>query len=158
MAMPIEHAPGSPPQLPGAEGPHKEQNWPEAGSSGTSVQLCKPAAAAGLYPDAGNPCVSHHWHLQCFMQTGPCRSIELSSAAFMSAHSKTPYITHGMDISSGGGVVRGRRMQQLEFTLMRDWFAASCAGAFLNLTVLVYALQSTTTVDLVHSRVNTPCG
>ena len=36
-------------------------------------------------------------------------------AAFMSAHSKPPYITHGMDISSGKGVVRGRRVQQLTF-------------------------------------------
>ena len=34
-------------------------------------------------------------------------------AAFMSAHSKTPYITPSMDFSSGKGVVRGRRGQQL---------------------------------------------
>ena len=38
-------------------------------------------------------------------------------AAFMSAHSKTPYITPSMDFSSGKGVVRGRRGQQLEFAL-----------------------------------------
>ena len=38
-------------------------------------------------------------------------------AAFMSANSKTPYITPGMEVSSGQGVVRGRRVQQLEFTL-----------------------------------------
>ena len=37
-------------------------------------------------------------------------------AAFMSAHSKTPYITPSMEFSSGEGVVRGRRMQQLTFT------------------------------------------
>ena len=30
-------------------------------------------------------------------------------AAFMSAHSKTPYITLSMDFSSGKGVVQGRR-------------------------------------------------
>ena len=40
-------------------------------------------------------------------------------AAFMSANSKTPYITPGMEFSSGKGVVRGRRVQQLEFTLPR---------------------------------------
>ena len=38
-------------------------------------------------------------------------------AAFMSAHSKTPYITPSMEFSSGKGVVRGRRGQQLTFTL-----------------------------------------
>ena len=38
-------------------------------------------------------------------------------AAFMSANSKTPYITPSMEFSSGKGVVRGRRVQQLEFTL-----------------------------------------
>ena len=38
-------------------------------------------------------------------------------AAFMSAHSKTPYITPSMDFSSGKGVVRGRRGQQAGFTL-----------------------------------------
>ena len=35
----------------------------------------------------------------------------------MSAHSKTPYITPSMIFSSRSGVVRGRRAQQLEFTL-----------------------------------------
>ena len=30
-------------------------------------------------------------------------------AAFMSAHSKTPYITPSMDVSSGKGAGRGRR-------------------------------------------------
>ena len=39
-------------------------------------------------------------------------------AAFMSAHSKTPYITPSMEFSSGEGVVRGRRVQQLTFTLI----------------------------------------
>ena len=39
-------------------------------------------------------------------------------AAFMSANSKTPYITPSMEFSSGKGVVRGRRVQQLEFTLL----------------------------------------
>ena len=39
-------------------------------------------------------------------------------AAFMSAHSKTPYITPSMDFSSGKGVVRGRRGQQLEFAVV----------------------------------------
>ena len=34
-----------------------------------------------------------------------------------SAHSKTPHITHSMDFSSGKGVVRVRRGQQLEFAL-----------------------------------------
>ena len=38
-------------------------------------------------------------------------------AAFMSAHSETPYITPSMELSSGEGVVRGRRVQQLAFTL-----------------------------------------
>ena len=38
-------------------------------------------------------------------------------AAFMSAHSKTPYITPSMDFSSGNGVVRGRSGQQLEFAV-----------------------------------------
>ena len=38
-------------------------------------------------------------------------------AAFMSAHSKTPYITPNMDFSSGKGVVPGRRGQQLEFAV-----------------------------------------
>ena len=38
-------------------------------------------------------------------------------AAFMSAHSKTPYITPGTEFSSGKGAVRGRRGQQLAFTL-----------------------------------------
>ena len=32
-------------------------------------------------------------------------------AAFMSAHSKTPYVNPSMDFSSGKGVVRGRRGQ-----------------------------------------------
>ena len=36
-------------------------------------------------------------------------------AALMSAHSTTPYITPSMGFSSGGGVVRGRRMQQQTF-------------------------------------------
>ena len=36
----------------------------------------------------------------------------------MSAHNKTPYITPSMEFSSGEGVVRGRRMQQLTFTLV----------------------------------------
>ena len=36
-------------------------------------------------------------------------------AAFMSAHSKPPYITPGMEFSSEKGVVRGRRVQQLAF-------------------------------------------
>ena len=44
-------------------------------------------------------------------------------AAFMSAHSKTPYITPSMDFSSGKGVVRGRGGQQLGFAL-RDHAAA----------------------------------
>ena len=39
-------------------------------------------------------------------------------AAFMSAHSKTPYITPSMDFSSGKGVVRGRTGQQLGFALL----------------------------------------
>ena len=38
-------------------------------------------------------------------------------AVFMSAHSKTPYITPSMDFYSGKGVVRGRRGQQLEDAL-----------------------------------------
>ena len=38
-------------------------------------------------------------------------------AVFMSAHSKTPYITPSMNFYSGKGVVRGRRVQQLEFAL-----------------------------------------
>ena len=33
----------------------------------------------------------------------------------MSAHSKTPYITPSMDVSSGKGVVRGRKEKPLEF-------------------------------------------
>ena len=41
-------------------------------------------------------------------------------AAFMSAHSKTPYITPSMDFSSGKGVAWGRRGQQLEFALALD--------------------------------------
>ena len=41
-------------------------------------------------------------------------------AAFMSAHSKTPYINPSMEFSSGEGVIRGRRVQQLTFTLRRD--------------------------------------
>ena len=54
-------------------------------------------------------------------------------AAFMSAHSKTLYITPGMDISPGEGVVRGRRAQQLAFTLLllqlREHAAAAAAEA-----------------------------
>ena len=38
-------------------------------------------------------------------------------AAFISANSKTPYITPSMDCSSGNGVVRGSKGQQLEFAL-----------------------------------------
>ena len=38
-------------------------------------------------------------------------------AVFMSAHSKTPYITPSMDFYSGKGVVRGRKVQQLGFAL-----------------------------------------
>ena len=38
-------------------------------------------------------------------------------AAFMSAHSKTPYITPSMDCYSGKGVVQGRRGQNLGFAL-----------------------------------------
>ena len=41
-------------------------------------------------------------------------------AAFMSAHSKTPYVTPSMDFPSRGGVVRGRRVQQLAFALLAD--------------------------------------
>ena len=36
----------------------------------------------------------------------------------MSAHIKTPYITPSMDFSSGKGVVRGRRGQQLVLALL----------------------------------------
>ena len=36
-------------------------------------------------------------------------------AAFMSAHSKTPHVTPGMEFSSGGGLVRGRRVEQQAF-------------------------------------------
>ena len=39
-------------------------------------------------------------------------------AAFMSSHSKTQYITPSMGVSSGKGVVRGRRGQQLELALV----------------------------------------
>jgi len=55
-------------------------------------------------------------------------------AAFMSAHSKTPYITPSMDISSGEGVVRGRRVQQFTFALPRlpalgrGWWTARWPG------------------------------
>ena len=38
-------------------------------------------------------------------------------AAFMSVHSKTPYITPGMIFSSEKGVARGRGGQQLGFAL-----------------------------------------
>ena len=38
-------------------------------------------------------------------------------AAFMSAHSKTPYITPSMEFCSEEGVVRGRMVHQLWFTL-----------------------------------------
>ena len=38
-------------------------------------------------------------------------------AAFMSAQSKTPYITPSMNFPFGYGVVRGRRVQQLGFSL-----------------------------------------
>ena len=38
-------------------------------------------------------------------------------AAFMSAHSETPYSTTSIEFSSGKGVVWGRSGQQLEFTL-----------------------------------------
>ena len=38
----------------------------------------------------------------------------------VSPQSKPPYITPSMDFSSGKGVVRGRRGQQLEFTLRFD--------------------------------------
>ena len=37
-------------------------------------------------------------------------------AAFMSAHSKPPYITPGMGFPSGKGVVLGRSVQQLDVT------------------------------------------
>ena len=48
-------------------------------------------------------------------------------AAVMSAHSKTPYITPSMEFSSGKGVVRGRRGQQLECTLLhRRGLRESC--------------------------------
>ena len=51
-------------------------------------------------------------------------------AVFMSAHSKTPYITPSMDFYSGKGVVRGRRGQQLGFALATaDPAAAPCATA-----------------------------
>ena len=40
-------------------------------------------------------------------------------AAFMSAHSKNPYITPSMNFSSRKGGVRGRRVQQLEFALLK---------------------------------------
>ena len=49
-------------------------------------------------------------------------------AAFMSAHSKTPCVTHGINVSSGKGVVRGRRLQQLAFTLHRDDAAVGTAA------------------------------
>ena len=38
-------------------------------------------------------------------------------AEFMTAHSKTPSITPSMEVSSGKGVVRGRRGQQLGVAL-----------------------------------------
>ena len=58
-------------------------------------------------------------------------------AAFISAHSKTPYITPSMDVSSEKGVVRGRRWQQLEVAFCLNaavrthaalWHAARRAG------------------------------
>ena len=41
-------------------------------------------------------------------------------AAFMSTHSKIPCVTRSMGFSSGKGVVRGRGVQQLTFTLVGD--------------------------------------
>ena len=38
-------------------------------------------------------------------------------AAFISAHSKTPHVTTGMDLPCGKGVAWGRGGQQLRFTL-----------------------------------------
>ena len=68
-------------------------------------------------------------------------------AAFMSAHSKTPYITPSMDFPSGNGVVRGRRGQQLGFALggVQECVVAWLLGAhglrlFLILVVLVLVL------------------
>ena len=45
-------------------------------------------------------------------------------AAFMTSHSKTPYITPSMDFSSRNGVVWGRRGPQLVFSLQNR----VCAG------------------------------
>ena len=57
-------------------------------------------------------------HRQGTLQSAPHAPSGASRvAAFMSAHSKTPYITPGMDFPSGKGVVRERRGQQLEFSL-----------------------------------------
>ena len=61
-------------------------------------------------------------HLHC-VRGGPVQRAKRPRdpggvAAFMSAHSKTPYITPSMEFSSGEGVVRGRRVQQLTFTLI----------------------------------------
>ena len=50
------------------------------------------------------------------LQSGPAAPVGV--AAFMSAHSKTPYITPSMDFYSRNGVVWGRRGAQLEFSLL----------------------------------------
>ena len=55
------------------------------------------------------------WPAQGKLQSAPS-----GVAAFMSAHSKTPYITPSMKFSSGKGVERGRREQQLEFSLLQS--------------------------------------
>ena len=47
----------------------------------------------------------------------------------MPAHGKTPYSTISMDFSSGKGVVRGRRGQQLGFALLLESHTARGAEA-----------------------------
>ena len=55
-------------------------------------------------------------------------------AAFMSAHSKTPHISPSMVSSSGNGVVRGLRGQQLGFTSGRQATVATPCSAHQNRT------------------------
>ena len=50
-------------------------------------------------------------------------------AASLSAHSNIPYITTSMDFSSGKGVVRGRRGQELKFALLADESVACISAA-----------------------------
>ena len=70
----------------------------------------------------------------------------------MSTHSKTPYIIPSMDFSSGKGVVRGRRGQQLELALVLC-FAAMRLYSIIFDYILAMARQLAVNINMTYTNV-----